>query len=128
MAIAQRERWSRSRGEATPIGARAEGLVHVPLLRWPSERTEAKRLEAKALPFLLLVGRDEIPPRSGYRFMDWVRSPVDPDELIARQANLEARFILSLDGQRPYLDDETGRLTFAAWVRRRIPVADAAAA
>ncbi len=112
VAIAQQEPRSRSRGEASPIGARSDGLVHVPLLRWPSERTEATRLEAKALPFLLLVGRDEVPPRSGYRFMDWVRSPVDPDELIARQSNLEARFILSLEGQRPFLDDESGRLAF----------------
>jgi DNA-binding response OmpR family regulator len=45
--------------------------------------------------------------------MDWVRSPVDPDELIARQSNLEARFILSQEGPRPYLDAESGRLTFA---------------
>jgi DNA-binding response OmpR family regulator len=74
---------------------------------------EAERLEANGLPFLLLVGFAQAPPQSGYRFMDWVRSPVDPDELIARHSNLEARFILSMEGQRPLLDDETGRLTFA---------------
>jgi hypothetical protein len=113
VAIAHAASRSRSRAEQAAADARSDGLVHVPLLRWPSERTEAKRLEAAALPFLLLVGHDEVPPKSGYRFMDWVRSPVDPDELIARQSNLETRFILSIEGQRPLLDDETGRLTFA---------------
>jgi len=82
------------------------------MLRWPLQRAEAECLEASGLPFLLLVGEKEAPPLSGYRFMDWVRSPVDPDELIARHSSLEARFILSEDGPRPYFDDESGRLTF----------------
>jgi DNA-binding response OmpR family regulator len=44
--------------------------------------------------------------------MDWVRSPCDPDELIVRRSNLEARYIRSREGPRPHLDCETGRLTF----------------
>jgi DNA-binding response OmpR family regulator len=83
------------------------------MLRWPAERTEAEFLEASGLPFLLLVGQNEDPPLSGYRFMDWVRSPVDPDELIARHSNLEARYIVSQAGPRPCFDEESGRLTFA---------------
>jgi DNA-binding response OmpR family regulator len=83
------------------------------MLRWPLEGAEAESLEANGLPYLLLVGQNEAPPLSGYRFMDWVRSPVDPDELIARHSNLEARYILSQEGPRPWLDDESGRLTFA---------------
>jgi hypothetical protein len=87
-------------------------VVSVPLLRWPAESEEASRLEASDVPFLLLLGGNEPPPRSAYRFMDWVRSPCDPDELIVRRSNLEARFILSGQGPRPHLDRETGRLSF----------------
>jgi DNA-binding response OmpR family regulator len=83
------------------------------MLRWPGERAEAESLEAAGLPFLLLVGQHEAPPLSGYRFMDWVRGPVDPDELIARHSSLEARFILSREGPRPSFDEESGRLVFA---------------
>jgi DNA-binding response OmpR family regulator len=86
--------------------------VTVALLRWPAERARAQRLEDSRLPFLLLVGEHEPPPLSGYRFMDWVRSPVDPDELVVRRSNLEDRFVLDRAGPRPRLDEETGRLSF----------------
>jgi hypothetical protein len=98
--------------QTTAVG----GFVSVPLLRWPAERAHAQHLERSGLPFLLLLGEHEPPPQSGYRFMDWVRSPVDPDELIARRSNLENRFIVSEDGLRPLLDCETGRLTFGTAV------------
>ncbi len=90
----------------------APGFVGVPLLRWPTERAKAQRLEDQSLPYLLLVGAGEAPPLSGYRWMDWVRSPVDPNELIARRSNLEERFVRSQEGPRPALDPDTGRLTF----------------
>jgi hypothetical protein len=89
-----------------------DGLVSVPLLRWPAESEKAARLEASGAPFLLLLGSYEPPPQSAYRFMDWVRSPCDPDELIMRRSNLQTRFIRSREGLRPHLDCETGRLTF----------------
>ena len=84
----------------------------VALLRWPADNARAEELERAGLPFLLLVAAGEPPPISGYRFMDWVRSPVDPDELVARRESLEERFVLSLGGPRPHFDEETGRLTF----------------
>ena len=92
----------------TPIVDTAD----VPLLRWPVDRDTALAREVAGLPFLLLVPRDESPPISGYRFMDWVRSPVDPDELVARRESLEERFLLSTGGPSPQLDDETLRLSF----------------
>ena len=88
------------------------GSADVRLLRWPIERDAAVSLEAAGLPFLLLVPHDEAPPVSGYRLMDWVRSPVDPDELVARRENLEGRFLQSSDGPRPAFDDESLRLSF----------------
>jgi DNA-binding response OmpR family regulator len=88
------------------------GLASVPLLRWPAQLAAVRHLEASGLPFLLLIGRSEPPPRSDYRFMDWVRSPCDPDELIVRRSNLEARYMRSREGPRPHLDGETGRLSF----------------
>ena len=90
----------------------AVGSADVPLLRWPVERDEAASREAAGLPFLFLVPRDEAPPISGYRFMDWVRSPVDPDELVARRESLEERFLRSSGGPRPCFDDDALRLSF----------------
>jgi len=87
------------------------GTADVPLLRWPADREVAASREATQLPFLLLVPHDEPPPVSGYRFMDWVRSPVDPDELVARRESLEVRFLQSSGGPRPLFDDDTLRLT-----------------
>ena len=89
-----------------------DALLNVPLLRWPADDEHAAQLESLGRPFLLLVPAGAPPPISGYRFMDWVRSPVDPDELVARRENLEARFMLSAGGPRPELDDETGRLRY----------------
>jgi hypothetical protein len=88
------------------------GQADVPLLRWPVERVAAASREAAGLPFLLLVPHDESPPVSGYRFMDWVRSPVDPGELVARRESLEARFLQSSGGPCPQFDDEALRLSF----------------
>jgi len=87
------------------------GTADVPLLRWPADLDAASSREAAGLPFLLLVPHDEPPPISGYRFMDWVRSPVDPDELVARRESLEARFLQSGGGPRPEFDDDALRLT-----------------
>jgi hypothetical protein len=75
------------------------------------ERAQAERLEAARLPFLLLVGEHEAPPISGYRFMDWVRGPVDSEEILVRRSNLEQRFIMDRSGPRPSVDT-MGRLTF----------------
>ena len=90
----------------------AEADTGVPLLLWPAETARATCLQDSGLPFLLLVSEHEPPPLSDYRFMDWVRSPVDPEELVARQSSLEERFAVSLRGPRPRLDVETGRLSF----------------
>jgi len=84
----------------------------VPLLLWPAENERAARLQAAELPFLLLVSENEPPPVSAYRFMDWVRCPADPEELVVRQLNLEERFVLSHHGPRPHLEVDTGRLSF----------------
>ena len=88
------------------------GSADVPLLRWPTDLAMATSREAAGLPFLLLVPHDEAPPVSGYRLMDWVRSPVDPDELVARRDSLEGRFLQSGGGPRPQFEDEALRLSF----------------
>ena len=86
--------------------------IGVPLVLWPAENARSARLQDAGLPLLLLVSEHEPPPLSAYRFMDWVRCPADPEELVARQSNLEERFVLSQRGPRPHLEVDTGRLSF----------------
>ncbi len=83
----------------------------VPLLRWPLQRDVAEELESCGQPFLLFVAADAEPPVLPYALADWVRSPIDAEELVARRTTVENRYLRSLTGARPHLD-ETGRLTF----------------
>lgn len=78
------------------------GQVHdVAMVRWPDEAERRAELAAAGRPCLLVVGPDDQAPEVSL-LEDWVREPLHPDEVSARQAGLAAR---QLCAERPRLDD-----------------------
>jgi hypothetical protein len=63
----------------------------VALVRWPQDEATRRRLAAARLPRLLLVDRDQPPPPHADELEDWVRFPLDPDELAVRTSTLADR-------------------------------------
>ena len=63
----------------------------VALLRWPEDASSRRRLAAARLPRLLLVGAGEEPPLDDDELEDWIRLPLDPDELAVRSDTLVER-------------------------------------
>ena len=70
----------------TPDAAHA-----VAILRWPEDDVSRARLAAARLPRLLLVEPGEAPPLSDDELEDWIRFPLDPDDLALRSRTLEER-------------------------------------
>jgi DNA-binding response OmpR family regulator len=73
-------------------------------VRWPDEETTRLDLAARGLPRILLVGATAAPPEHWDDLEDWVRLPLDPDELrsrartLARRARARARPWFDADG------------------------------
>lgn len=65
--------------------------VPVPLVRWPAEADRRDQLADAGLPRLLVLASDEPPPMAWDDLEDWVRSPLDPDEVEHRRATLRRR-------------------------------------
>jgi hypothetical protein len=63
----------------------------VALVRWPEEEPARRRLAASRLPRLLLVDRGVTPPVVVDELEDWVRFPLDADEIGARSRVLADR-------------------------------------
>jgi hypothetical protein len=63
----------------------------VRLLRWPAEESTRASLAADAVPRILLVGPGAPPPEHWEDLEDWVRLPLDPDELRSRARTLRRR-------------------------------------
>jgi hypothetical protein len=86
----------------------------VPLLRWPAEEPLRQRLADEGVPRLLLLTADHPPPEGWDEIEDWIREPVDLDELEVRRQTVRAR--AGLARRRPWFD-ETGLLHAGdAWV------------
>jgi DNA-binding response OmpR family regulator len=66
-------------------------LSDVVLVRWPAERAEGERLVAAGAAVLYLVDEGEAPPVVSTCLEDWVRSPREDEDLVARVAALERR-------------------------------------
>jgi two-component system, OmpR family, response regulator len=88
---------------ATPIGTGVGGPVvavvpptdaagpEVALLPWPVGEAERAQLAGSRTPRVLLVALDAAPPRCVDPLEDWVREPIDLDELEIRAATVARR-------------------------------------
>ncbi len=65
--------------------------MDVEMVRWPSQRQRRDQLCASRLPRLLLVEPDSPPPVAFDPLEDWVRLPVDRNDLQARLDALTTR-------------------------------------
>lgn len=61
------------------------------ILRWPEDEVSRARLTAARLPRLLLIEPGEAPPPADDELEDWIRFPLDPDDLALRTRTLEER-------------------------------------
>ena len=75
----------------------------VALLRWPAQEALRERLEAEGRPRLLLLAHDCMAPVCADELEDWVREPIDKEELEVRGTTLlrRARRL----GLRPVIDE-----------------------
>jgi hypothetical protein len=80
---------------------RTAGTTLAEVVRWPAEVERRAELARRGRPCVLVVGIDEPPPATEL-LEDWVREPVDPDELAAR---LEAVSRRACCGDAPTIDD-----------------------
>ena len=58
---------------------------------WPQEEALRHELTAARRPRLLLLGAEQVPPMAPDDLEDWVRFPLDADELASRSAALAER-------------------------------------
>jgi DNA-binding response OmpR family regulator len=77
--------------------------LNVVLLRWPAQEALREQLEADGRPRLLLLTRECLAPVCADDLEDWVREPLDHDELECRGRTLEAR--ARRRGLRPRVDE-----------------------
>lgn len=75
----------------------------VVLLRWPAQEDLRARLEADGLPRLLLLSHECLAPVCADDLEDWVREPLDPEELEVRAAKVQHR--ARLRALRPRVDE-----------------------
>jgi hypothetical protein len=87
----------------TTPGAPAASIDGVRLVPWPAEEDARLELASDGLPRILLVASDGAPPEDWDDLEDWVRLPLDPDELRARARTLRRR---ARSGARPWFDDD----------------------
>jgi hypothetical protein len=94
---------------ATTIEARAlsttalASVDGVRLLHWPADDHTRSGLDAAGVPRLLLVAPDAAPPAAWGDLEDWVRLPLDPDELRTRTRTLRRR---ARAHERPWFDGD----------------------
>jgi hypothetical protein len=86
-----------------PTGHRYPARCDVALLRWPAQEPRRAELAAADTPRLLLISRSCLAPRCVDELEDWVREPLDPEELEVRASRLQRR--ARLRALRPRVDD-----------------------
>jgi hypothetical protein len=92
----------------TPCDARAASTAltsvdGVRLLRWPDEDALRDELAAAGIPRILLLAADAAPPEDWDELEDWLRLPLDPEELHHRARTLRRR---ARAADRPWFDDD----------------------
>ena len=73
------------------------------LLHWPADDGARAELAGTRTPCILLVAQDAAPPEEWDDLEDWVRLPLDPDELQQRARTLRRRARAT---ERPSFDDD----------------------
>ena len=73
------------------------------LLHWPADDRIRAELADASTPCILLVARDAAPPEEWDDLEDWVRLPLDPEELQQRARTLRRRARAT---ERPWFDDD----------------------
>ncbi|GAA0595504.1 helix-turn-helix domain-containing protein [Streptomyces crystallinus] len=76
-----------------PASGVAPGRPHgsVRILRWPEQSHQLDQCRAQGVPRLLLVAPAAPPPHCVDQLEDWIRTPADPQDVLARQAALQVR-------------------------------------
>jgi DNA-binding response OmpR family regulator len=93
----------RSVTDARAASAVLTSVDGVRLLHWPDEDGARAELAAADLPRILLLAADAAPPEDWDELEDWVRLPLDPDELHHRARTLRRRARAT---DRPWFDDD----------------------
>ncbi|MCC6438285.1 MAG: hypothetical protein IT196_24905 [Acidimicrobiales bacterium] len=77
----------------TPTGADSadSAAVAVVVLRWPEEDARRRWLAAAGIPRILVLPAEQPPPSHWDHIEDWVREPVDPEELEVRRVTVALR-------------------------------------
>jgi DNA-binding response OmpR family regulator len=97
-------------------------VTDVALVRWPVERERLHALRASGEPRLVVV-EEGSPPTDDDCLEDWLRAPVDVDELRARLDTLRSRALRH--GAAPTVDEDgilryRGRIVTLPPVQRRL--------
>jgi hypothetical protein len=77
--------------------------VDVRLVRWPMEHEYRDELHSVGVPRVLILEPDARPPAPWDELEDWVRVPVDRDELVLRATTVAHRADAL---EQPWLDDD----------------------
>jgi hypothetical protein len=85
----------------------------VRLLHWPVDDRTRADLASDGVPRLLLVAPGGAPPEDWDDLEDWLRLPLDPDELRGRARTLRLR---ALHDERPWFDADGLLRTGDRWV------------
>ena len=91
------------------------GIPGVAVVEWPAEDLRRRHLARVGRPRLLLVPVGVHPPSPLDELEDWIRSPADPIDLMARSQHLWDR-AATLDVPEPMLDDDGLLWVGEAWV------------
>jgi hypothetical protein len=93
----------RTATDARATSAALTSVDGVRLLPWPDEDHARDELAASGVPRILLLAADAAPPENWDELEDWVRLPLDPDELHHRARTLGRRARAT---DRPWFDDD----------------------
>ena len=85
-------------------------------MRWPAEAARRQRLVDERRARVLVVEGDATPPEAVDCLEDWVRAPVDQDELAIRLRALAVRARAHAAPDRPQLDGDGVLRHGGAWV------------
>jgi hypothetical protein len=90
-------------------------MPDVAIVDWPMEDERRRQLAVLGQPRLLLVPSGVEPPELLDDLEDWIRSPADPIDLMARSKHLRIR-ASQLEAPAPVLDDDGLLWVGDAWV------------